>query len=788
MTKILSYLSSLVLLVCITNFSIVHAQADQAIGEWESHLSYFITQIVTQSDEKVYYATDQSIMILDKDDMSIEFLTRIEGLSQTGIQNILYDQDNDQLIIAYTNSVVDIVTNDGIITITDIRDQADIQGDKLIYDMYIQNGSKLYMATGFGLVEYDLINFEFGFTMDISQRIRSIDGVGDILMIALDDPLQGQVGAYQLDLTTTNTPGFFPLWEEITAGLPSNYEARDVYRDDTNSYVALETSLYVSENGDDYQLIYESDFEDFVAIFLDPTPTGIMLGLQKTNPLVSGRAALIFFDENNTLTSEVTNCIRNMRDACVDSDGRIFFSEFWRNISFLESTDGPCVPVVVNSPFENDARSMDARDGRIYVASGGVRENFGDEFSRDGVYIFQENEWTNVNEFNTEFLRSNEVLQLFQIAASPRGDKVYFGSFWAGVVEYDVETQSIVELYNRDNSSLQFQQGDSRVRISGLGFDDDNTLWVSNFGALEPLSAFSEEGEWHSFGLDRSDIAFLSELDVDDNQFVWVAVGGASGGVLVYDKGQDLADTSDDRQVFLNQGNTEIPSGLVNTVKVDRTGAVWVGTAAGAVVFECGGSAFDGNCIGTRRRVQVDNITAFLLESEDVLSIAVDGANRKWFGTRNGIFVQSPNGEDQISRFSVSNSPLFNNTIRSMTFDDETGIMYIGTDSGIQSIRTETTGSRAVHESNVFAFPNPVRAEYNGPIAIRGLATDAEVRITDIDGHLVFKTTALGGQAIWDGKDFHGSDVASGVYLVFSSSTDTFRDIDSHVTKILIVR
>ena len=123
-----------------------------------------------------------------------------------------------------------------------------------------------------------------------------------------------------------------------------------------------------------------------------------------------------------------------------------------------------------------------------------------------------------------------------------------------------------------------------------------------------------------------------------------------------------------------------------------------------------------------------------------------------------------------------------------MAYNDNTGEMFIATDKGIQSLRTETTGARTTHSGNVYAFPNPVRPEYRGEIAIKGLARDAEVKITDIDGQLVYQTTALGGQAIWDGRDLNGMEVSGGVYLVFSVSSDAFVDPDTAVTKILVVR
>lgn len=62
--------------------------------------------------------------------------------------------------------------------------------------------------------------------------------------------------------------------------------------------------------------------------------------------------------------------------------------------------------------------------------------------------------------------------------------------------------------------------------------------------------------------------------------------------------------------------------------------------------------------------------------------------------------------------------------------------------------------------------------EYNGTIAIKGLVTNADVRITDVSGQLVFRTIAQGGQATWNGKNYLGQKPKSGVYYVFVSNTD----------------
>jgi len=71
--------------------------------------------------------------------------------------------------------------------------------------------------------------------------------------------------------------------------------------------------------------------------------------------------------------------------------------------------------------------------------------------------------------------------------------------------------------------------------------------------------------------------------------------------------------------------------------------------------------------------------------------------------------------------------------------------------------------------SDVYVYPNPVRETYDGPIVIKGLVDETDVKITDISGDLVYKTTSLGGQAIWDGKNLNGNRCKTGIYLVFLS-------------------
>jgi flagellar hook assembly protein FlgD len=123
------------------------------------------------------------------------------------------------------------------------------------------------------------------------------------------------------------------------------------------------------------------------------------------------------------------------------------------------------------------------------------------------------------------------------------------------------------------------------------------------------------------------------------------------------------------------------------------------------------------------------------------------------------------------------------NTVQSVTINPATGEVFFGTDKGIVSYKGAATEGKTTM-SSIYAYPNPVTKNYNGPIVIKGLVEKTNVKITDVSGKLVYETTSLGGQAIWNGRNLWGEKVASGVYLVFVASEDGQQ---SEVTKILIV-
>jgi hypothetical protein len=179
-----------------------------------------------------------------------------------------------------------------------------------------------------------------------------------------------------------------------------------------------------------------------------------------------------------------------------------------------------------------------------------------------------------------------------------------------------------------------------------------------------------------------------------------------------------------------------------------------------------------------------DGVYHPLLATETVTAIAVDGANRKWFGTKeSGVFLISENGDAEVLHFTKENSPLLSNKIYAIAINKKSGEVFFGTDKGLVSYQGGAISGKGNYD-NVYVYPNPVRETYDGPVTITGLIENTDIKITDISGNLVFKTTSLGGQAVWDGRNLNGHRVKTGVYLVFCNDETGEQ---TQITKLLFI-
>ncbi len=747
------------------------------IGQWSEHLPFNTGVTVTQSPTRIYYGTEFALMsILKSDTNQVEFFSKVDGLSDVAPSWIKYHNGLRKLIIGYKSGNIDLLDSSGITNFNDIVRNTSIQGDKQIRHIYTNDGPLAYLSTSFGLVVLNLETGKFTSSVFTNSTVNAFTIYEGKYYVATD------IGIYRYDPASGNIIENFSQWEKIgITGLVPNYTSEFIAEHKGALYAGGQGAIY-KKTGDGNFTLFHS-LPGYKLKYLSNESSLLIAGFSCGNDC---NGKVLYFTESAYWHDNGINCTGRPTYAIEDETGRIWYADEYAPFKLAQNHFTPCDNLIYDTPFSGNVSEMEIKDGVLYVASGGVGESYGYSGNKDGFYTFDRVHWNNYNQFNNPSIEATGLENFFRILPHPTQNKVYIGTYWGGILEYDFQN---FKVYDDTNSSLQGAFGDElRERITGLAFDKQGNLWVSNYIAPRPLSVLKADGTWKSFDLPCSNITNVSQLVVDQRGYKWITLFSRNASLIVYDDRGTIDDETDDRCIQLSESNTEIPTNSIYSIAVDLEGDIWVGTAEGPVVFDGGGDIFNGH-EGSRIKVEQDGVLNYLFGEETIYSIAIDGANRKWFGTGSGVFVQSPAGNEEVAHYDTKNSPLLDDRIIDIAIDGKNGIVYIATDGGIMSVRTDAINGDEVHSSDVYAFPNPVRPDYTGPIAIRGLARDAVVKITDVRGQLVYESRALGGQAIWDGKDLSGQQAETGVYLVFSTAgSDGFNKPDALVTKILVVK
>jgi hypothetical protein len=213
------------------------------------------------------------------------------------------------------------------------------------------------------------------------------------------------------------------------------------------------------------------------------------------------------------------------------------------------------------------------------------------------------------------------------------------------------------------------------------------------------------------------------------------------------------------------------------------------------VVFTDAAGLFDAGIYDAQPVIVEDNgIPKKLLGDQPVNSIAIDGAENKWFGTdTGGVLGTNPSGSETLYIFNKDNSPLPSNRIVKIKVDNSTGKVFFATDKGIVAFNS-SVAPFGEELDEVYAFPNPAKKEHEF-ITIDGrngthLPKGTNVKILDIAGRLVHETNVdigqelKGGKVIWNKTNLRGKQVASGIYIVLLTSPDKS---ETASTKIAII-
>lgn len=771
-------------LLYILFFSLLFSAQTDYSDSWEDFYSYNNVKDFVKVDATIYALADNAVFTYNISTKEISKFSSVQGLSGETTSSIHYNTSYQRLFIGYENGLLEVIDNDGSITISSDIVNFNQSGEKSINHMK-EFDDKLYLSTPFGVVVYDIKKLEFGDTFFIgnnssSLAVNQIEVYNGLIYAATD------TGVFTADITSDLLIDF-NNWNEQFSG--RNFSQISLF--DNQLYVAEGTRLYRLNEGTLIEV--RNFFQNILAI--KPSPSHLSVTLKTSAEVLDSSMNSVF------RFAKTTEFDFTLNNSYFESDIVFLASKEFGILNSNSSQVASFTEIHPEGPVFNDVFSITAQDNSLWVVYGGYSGTNSPNLNKYGFSQFNGENW-----INTPYDPSLPITDLTHVSIDSNSEnRVYIGSFGStsqlnslstgGLAV--VEDNKITNFYNNLNSPLDdidTREAYVSIRVAGTAFDNQGNLWVTNVGVLSELKKLSQSGQWTSYNLSSlttNKIAIgLNEIIADRNGIKWI--GTRSNGVYAFSENGNRMKAL---VATTNLGN--LPDLNVRSVAVDSNNRVWLGTKSGLVVYSNASGVFDDNTPNANPVVINGNEDGFgerLLGDQTVNSIVIDGAENKWFGTDNGgVIYTNPDGQKTLANFSMQNSPLPSNQIIKIAVDNSSGKVYFATNKGIVAYNSNVAPFGEVL-SDVYAYPNPALKNHE-TVTIDGrngthLPKGTNVKILDVAGNLVYESNVVegqelqGGKVVWGKKNLAGNKVASGIYIVLLSNEDAS---ETAVTKIAIV-
>lgn len=749
------------------------------IGQWKALVPYYYGISVTETKKNIIYVSNHGLISINKDDLSLSFTSKIEGLSNANPRLIAYNENTSNIMVSYEDGDLDLIVDGRIINAPFIRNSTNIIGSKKIHNL-ISIDQFIYILTDFGVVKFDIEALEVVTTLKTDFPVYSFAEAQNQFFMGTEN------GLFYTDKNTSNLEfSFINTWSRLKN---ANGDVIDLPIPSVCNY--QDQLLFGTYSGEVIQWTTLNTLDTLHAHANRRVPfigtdnnNGYFYVLRCPEGLNCDRG-VFHINSDGSSTQLDYRCVGRPTNVLQDDRGRIWLGDEFGELRWLESENSSCNRINTNTPRDKSVFDVvQTNNGELWLANGSYElKNVSIFQFNDITYMFySDGQWKSKSWKSDQILVDNELAVICNMAYDPLRDKIYLASYLDGLLEIDGNSAVV---YNETDDHLGFDSGDaSRTKVFDVEVAQNGDVWMSNYRTSFPIRVKRVDGSWEKFRANgRTE---LTDLVIDDFGNKWYVDISSNNGLVVFNE-NDPSTSSDDQTKTFNTSNSNLTTNNVTFIEKDLDGAIWVGTALGVFVFDCGINVFEDICRGFRPIITVDGLPEALLNDEYVTAIAVDGGNRKWFGTSNGIFVHSPDGQVQEFRYNEDNSPLFSNNISTININKKSGEVFIGTSSGLNVLQTDVRQGEDYHQSKIRVYPNPVYPDYKGPIAFDGLAQDADFRITDISGRLVYKDKSVGGQAVWYGDDLTGKQVKSGVYLIWGATED-INQSEGIVGKVLVI-
>ncbi|GEM_PF-756814 len=742
---------------------ILRAQTERPyVSGWNTYLPYAnVIDFDSDDNDQFYCISRASFFTYKHSEGLLERYSKANGMSDVEMAFVAADDYTGKIALIYLNGNIDLFKDGKFENVPDLK-VSTVPGDKTLYAAHTRNG-KLYISSGIGLIIVDLdkkvVAQQIPFYSNNTQAlVKSVTTKGNNIYVATD------IGLYT---TTLDNPQLFnySTWIQVS---PLNFSF--LSSNEQHVFVATGNQVYLV-----------ADNNNLVSINNTANPIQRLNGSRDGNVWIltkeqSFAPYAVKVSSNGTVIDSLPSffAARFMDEG----DGNYWSADIYSGLR-RRSSGNPAdnwANIAPAGPISTGAHKVWAKNGELWLAHGSKDyTSWFPYLNQDAFSRYQNSSWRNWKwdvlaqlPPDRQYSRTDAVA----IQKDEATGNVYAGLLNGGVIKIDGNDQ--LTSYQKDYLGENIDGDTGSYRVTDLKLDSENNLWITQSVVQNALSVKTYDDQWYNFNI--SGVSHLAAIAIDDLGQKWMASGINGEGIAVFNDNNTISNPNDDyvRKLSTGENNGNLPNAKVHTIAKDKNGEMWVGTESGIAIFSCNTDIRQGICNAILRPLVTKgfNFANHMFEGIPVKSIAIDGGNRKWVGTSVGVFLLSEDGEEIIEQFTAENSPLLSNTIINIDIDPVTGVVYFSTAKGLCSFGGTAIEAGATISESLFVFPNPVPSGYNRQISIKGMTEASNVKITDINGQLVFQGTSNGAMFAWNGRDYNGRKVQSGVYLVFVVSKD----------------
>lgn len=710
------------------------------IGNWRVHLSYNNAIKITETPDKVFCATTYGLFQFVKSGGNIERLSKADGFYGYEISDLVYDFNTDNLIIAYNDCTIETIKGNKITVNNDIKRET-IIGSKQINSINIV-GNIAYLSCSFGLIEFNILKNE------IRNSYLNIGDNGSRIAINSSTILNDSI------YLTTNT-GIIKASTSPSVNLSdyNNWYKSNNLRKKSKYIAAFNNKLFAEIDSQlfIYQNMIWSKYEKDTNLIVSN------INVYHNNLLIGVYGKHIITEDINGVKTYLG--VNQLNQCLLDKNNTYWYASPYNGL--VNKQPWGEITYVPNGPKTADNYAFTNAYNKLYVSAGGFpQDNFNKYYSFDNI------SWDNP----PQNAIADTLKNYRDFAYNKNNGTLYIGTHGRGILQLNNGIPTRV--YDNTNSALKRWAGDQTVTL-GLEIDKNNNLWLCNKDVDSSLVQLTNRGVWYKYKLP---VSSNTKLAIDNKNNKWIASPNSSVPICVYNDKGTVTKTDDNvYSLGTNKGNGNLPSSNITAMAFTKEGELLIGTDLGYCRIPNPNNIFTGGNFDAQRIIigveEGTNLGGYLLGSEFINCITLDGADRRWVGTNNGAWLLANDGQTILKHFTTENSPLMTNEIKSIGIMESTGEVFFGTPKGIISYRSDAL-STSKNLEKIIIFPNPVRPDFDGNVAITGLMENTLVKITDINGQLVYQTYSNGGMATWNCRTFNGDRPSTGVYLAFCINAD----------------